>query len=196
MSTKKAYVNIKNLPETLQIADGDYLIVERLDGTYILDYTNLILEPEKTQIKTVVDAHQTDIEELSSTMNTQFETLSALIDANKIRAYTGKATVTIDSGVNKSAVLIPRPTSEVPEITPTDFIITPANAVACRFGGFISAVDDSTDNRGFFTVAAGFFRTTMTADISTGEVSVTTVESTSDEMGVQPTYNVMVYKVY
>ena len=196
MSTKKAYVNIKNLPETLQIADGDYLIVERLDGTYILDYTNLILEPEKTQIKTVVDAQQTDIEELSTTMTTQFDILSSLIDANKIRTYVGKATVTIDNGVNNSAVLTPRPTSDVPEITPTDYIITPANAVACRFGGYISEVDDSTDNRGFFTVTAGFYKTTMIANISTGEVAVTTIESTSEEMGAQPTYNVMVYKVY
>jgi hypothetical protein len=196
MSTKKAYVNIKNLPETLQISDGDYLIVERLDGTYILDYTNLILEPEKTQIKTLVDAQQTDIEELSASMDTRYIELSTLMEANVSNTYVGMATVTVDSGYNKSAVLTPRPTAEVPEITPTDFIITPANAVACRFGGYISEVDDSTDNRGFFTIAAGFYRTSMNANTATGEVSVNTVESTAEELGAQPTYNVLVYKTY
>ena len=196
MSSKKAYINIKELPETLQVTDGDYLIVEQLDGTYILDYSNLILEPEKTAISTLVYANQTDIETLSASMDTQLSALSAAIDANVINMYIGKATVTIDSGTYNSSFLTPRPSDDVPEITPTDFIIMPANLVACRFGGFISEVDDSTDNRGFFSVTAGFYKTTMTANTATGEVAVVTVESTAEELGAQPSYNVMVIKSY
>lgn len=196
MSSKKAYINIKELPETLQVTDGDYLIVEQLDGTYILDYSNLILEPEKTAISTLVYANQTDIETLSASMDTQLSALSAAIDANVTNMYIGKATVTIDSGTYNSSFLTPRPSDDVPEITPTDFIIMPANLVACRFGGFISEVDDSTDNRGFFSVTAGFYKTTMTANTATGEVAVVTVESTAEELGAQPSYNVMVIKSY
>jgi hypothetical protein len=196
MSSKKAYINIKELPETLQVTDGDYLIVEQLDGTYILDYSNLILEPEKTAISTLVYANQTDIETLSAAMDTQLSAMSAAIDANVTNVYIGKATVTIDSGTYNSSFLTPRPSDDVPEITPSDFIIMPANLVACRFGGFISEVDDSTDNRGFFTVTAGFYKTTMTANTATGEVAVSTVESTSEELGAQPSYNVMVIKSY
>lgn len=196
MSVKKAYVNIKNLPETLQVTDGDFLLVEREDGTYILDYANFLLETEKTVISTLVYANQTDIEALSASMEEQIAALSAQIDANATKVYIGQATVTIDSGTNKSAFLSPRPSSDVPDITPGDFIVTPANSIACRFGGYISEIDDSSDNRGFFTVAAGFYRTTMTADISTGEVTVITVDSTSEELGAQPSYNINVVKVY
>lgn len=196
MSSKKAYINIKELPETLQVTDGDYFIVEQLDGTYILDYSNLILEPEKTAISTLVYANQTDIEMLSATVSEQLSALSAAIDASATNMYIGKATVTIDSGTYNSSFLTPRPSDDVPEITPTDFIITPANAVACRFGGYISEVDDSTDNRGFFAITAGFYRTTMTANTATGEVAVVTVDSTSEELGAQPSYNVTVIKSY
>jgi hypothetical protein len=196
MSVKKAYVNIKNLPETLQVTDGDFLLVEREDGTYILDYANFLLETEKTVITTLVYANQTDIETLSSSVNEQILALSAQIDANTTKVYIGKATVTIDNGTSNSAFLSPRPSSDVPDITPDDFIVTPANSVAGRFGGYISEVVDSSDGRGFFTVTAGFYRTTMTADISTGEVTVITTDSTAEELGAQPSYNVLVYKTY
>jgi hypothetical protein len=36
----------------------------------------------------------------------------------------------------------------------------------------------------------------MTADISTGEVTVITTDSTAEELGAQPSYNVLVYKTY
>ena len=197
MSSKKAYINIKELPETLQVTDGDYFIVEQLDGTYILDYSNLILEPEKTAISTLVYANQTDIELLSTTMSEQFVALSDAIDASATSVYIGKATVTIDSGTYNSSFLTPRPSDDVPEITPTDFTITPANAAACRFGSFISEVDDSTNNRGFFTITANFFKTTMSANTATGEVTVQESDvTTSEDLGVQPSYNVTVIKSY
>jgi hypothetical protein len=197
MSSKKAYINIKELPETLQVTDGDYFIVEQLDGTYILDYSNLILEPEKTAISTLVYANQTDIELLSTTMSEQLSALSDAIDASTTSVYIGNATVTIDSGTYNSSFLTPRPSDDVPEITPADFIITPANAAACRFGGYISEVDDSTDNRGFFTITAGFFKTTMIANTATGEVTVSVDDgSTAEDVGYQPSYNVTVIKSY
>lgn len=196
MSIKKATINIKDLPQTLEITDGDFLVVEQLDGTYILDYADFILEPEKTSISTLVYAIETDVADLSASMNTQLSAMSAYIADTMTKVYVGKATVKVTNGTTESAVLDPRPTSDVPEITPTDFIVTPADAVAGRFPGFISAVDDSTDNRGFFSITASFYRTTLTANTATGEVITQTQESTSEELLAQPSYNVMVIKSY
>lgn len=196
MSIKKATINIKDLPQTLEITDGDFLVVEQLDGTYILDYADLILEPEKTSISTLVYAIESDVASLSTSMDTQLSAMSAYISDTLTKVYIGKATVKVTNGTTESAILDPRPTAEVPEITPSDFIVTPADAVAGRFPGYISAVDDSTDNRGFFSVTASFYRTTLTANISTGEVVTQTQESTAEELLAQPSYNVMVVKSY
>ena len=196
MSIKKSTINIKDLPQTLEIADGDFLVVEQLDGTYILDYADLILEPEKTAISTLVYSIETDVADLSSSINTQLSAMSAYIDNTMAKVYIGKATVKITSGTKESGMLEPRPSSDVPEITPTDFIITPADSVAGRFLGYISAVDDSSDNRGYFSITASFYKTTMTANTATGEVVVQTQDSTSEELLAQPTYNVMVIKAY
>lgn len=196
MSIKKATINIKDLPQTLEITDGDFLVVEQLDGTYILDYADLILEPEKTAISTLVYAVESDVADLSASVGTQLADMSAYIDEAMTKVYIGKATVKITSGTKESAMLEPRPSSDVPEITPADFIVTPADAIAGRFPGYISAVDDSSDNRGFFTITASFYRTTLVANISTGEVITQSQESTSEELVAQPSYNVMVIKSY
>ena len=196
MSIKKATINIKDLPQTLEIADGDFLVVEQLDGTYILDYADLILEPEKTAISTLVYSIETDVADLSASVSTQISAMSAYIEQSTTKVYIGKATVKITSGTKESGMLEPRPSSDVPEITPTDFIITPADSVAGRFMGYISAVDDSSDNRGYFSITASFYKTTMTANTATGEVVVQTQDSTSEELLAQPTYNVMVIKAY
>lgn len=196
MSTKKATINIKDLPQTLEITDGDFLVVEQLDGTYILDYADLILEPEKTSISTLVYAIESDVATLSTSVDTQLSAMSAYIEDTMSKVYIGKATVKVTTGIKESAILDPRPSTDVPEITPADFIVTPADEVAGRFPGYIYSVDDSTDNRGFFSVAASFYRTTLTANTATGEVVTQTQESTAEELLAQPSYNVMVIKSY
>ena len=196
MSIKKATINIKDLPQTLEITDGDFLVVEQLDGTYILDYADLILEPEKTSISTLVYSIETDVADLSASMSTQLSAMSAYIDATATKIYIGKATVKITNGTTESGMLEPRPSSDVPEITPTDFIVTPADSVAGRFMGYVSVVDDGSDNRGYFSITASFYKTTMTANTATGEVVVQTQDSTSEELLAQPSYNVMVIKAY
>lgn len=192
---KKETITVKDLPETLQIADGDYLIVEQRDGTYILDYTNLLLEPSKTAISTQVYANTTDIEDLSSNLTTTLETFSADLYAQISRVYIGKATITIDSGTYNSGILNPRPPENV-FVQTTDFQITAANGDACKYPGYVSFVDNTEDNRGFFSVATVFSKSTLVADVSTGEVTVTDAESTADELLAAPSYNVTVVKTY
>ncbi len=192
---KKETITVKSLPETLQIVDGDYLIVEQRDGTYILDYTNLLLEPSKTAISTQVYANTTDIEDLSSNLTTTLETFSADLYSQISRVYIGKATITIDSGTYNSGILSPRPPENV-FVQTTDFQITAANGDGCKYPGYVSFVDNTEDNRGFFSVATVFSKSTLVADVSTGDVTITSAESTADELLVAPSYNVTVVKTY
>lgn len=192
---KKQTITVKDLPETLQIVDGDYIVVEQRDGTYILDYANLVLEPAKTAISTQVYANTTDIETLSATVETSLQTLSTQLYADISKVYVGSATVTIDSGTYNSAILSPRP-PEGMFVKTTDFQITAANGDACRFPGFISFVDNNEDNRGFFSVATVFSKSTLSASTVTSEVEVTQTESTAEELLAAPSYNVTVVKTY
>lgn len=192
---KKEVITVKSLPETLQVVDGDYLIVEQRDGTYILDYANLILEPSKTAISTQVYANTTDIQDLSTNLTTTLDTFSADLYSQISKVYIGKATITIDSGTYNSGILSPRPPENV-FVQTTDFQITAANEDASRYPGFISFVDNGEDNRGFFSVATVFTKSTLSASTATGEVVVSETEATAEELLASPSYNVMVVKTY
>lgn len=174
-------INIKSLPQTLEIADGDFLVVEKSDGTYVLDYADVVLETGKTAITTQVDENTTAIADLSATMETRVSDLSAQVYSDMPRVYIGRATVTIGSGSQSTANLTPRPTSDVPVLIPSDFIITPANEAACRYPGVVSYVENFEEHRGYFTIDADLKKTiyTVTIDNAASLVGVSsTVSST------------------
>lgn len=149
-----AKINIKDLPQIQQISNGDYLVVESNDGTYILDYENLILGVENTAITSAVNQNSTDIASISGAVDAQLQSLSASMYSTFQRVYVGQVTVVIDSGVSKTSLLSPRPPSDLGTINPGDITITPANADACAYPAYISAIDNSEDNRGLFTITA------------------------------------------
>lgn len=164
MSTSKK-INIKALPQTLEIADGDFLVVEKSDGTYILDYADIVLETGKTAITTQVDENTTAIADLSATMETRVADLSAQVYADMQKVYVGKATITIGSGSQATANLTPRPADDVPVLVASDFIITPANEAACKYPGFVSYVENYDEHRGYFTLDAALTRTVYTVSV-------------------------------
>lgn len=153
-----AKINIKDLPQIQQINNGDYLIVESNDGTYILDYENMILGVENTAITSAVQQNSTDIATISGAVDTQLAALSASMYSTFQRVYVGKATVVIDTGISKTALLSPRPPTDLGNILPTEMIITPANAAACLYPGYIAAIDNTEDYRGLFTITAPFLK--------------------------------------
>lgn len=167
ISTK---ISIKDLPQLQQINNGDYLIVESSDGTYILDYENFILGPENTSITTAVDQLATDIANVSAATDVQISSLSSEMYTNLKRTYTGKATVLVDAGTRQTVLLTPRPPSDLPEITAGDIFITPANVDACKYPALISYVDNTEDARGLVTVTVPFTKTSyaITGAITTG----------------------------
>jgi hypothetical protein len=87
----KLYTNIKELPVTTDITDGDFLIVETPTGTNILDYSDLLITLDNTTFAGVISANTTDFlslqtqfNTLSSTLTTQVQEVSAQTD----RSYT------------------------------------------------------------------------------------------------------------
>lgn len=176
ISTK---ISIKDLPEIQQINNGDYLIVEATDGTYILDYENLILGTENTTITTAVEQLATDLASVSSSTEAQIASLSSEIYTNLKRTYTGKATILVDTGTRQTVMLSPRPPADLPEITAGDVIITPANVDACRYPALVSYVDNTEDSRGLITITVPFIKTSyaVTGAITTGLTNSTLVGS-------------------
>jgi hypothetical protein len=63
------YTNILDLPRTLNIDDGDFLIVETLDGTRILDFEDLIIPLQNTTFAGTLSSIQQSLESMSSIMN-------------------------------------------------------------------------------------------------------------------------------
>ena len=123
----EVFINIKNLPETDQINDGDFLIVETPAGTNIINFENFIITSANTTFSNLLSTNN-----VSNTTNitTSINSLSTTINKIYPKMYYG--TATIDLKTNKSATvnLLPAPpTSAVVKlITVNDVIITPANS--------------------------------------------------------------------
>lgn len=176
-----AKINIKDLPQIQQISNGDYLVVESNDGTYILDYENLILGVENTAITAAVQQNSTDISTISGAVDSQIASLSASMYSTFQRVYVGKASVIIDTGVSKTALLSPRPPAILGEILPTEMIVTPGNADACMYPGFVTAIDNTEDNRGLLTISAPLMKRTFT--VTGADYSKITPTSTGGIVG-------------
>ena len=123
----EVFINIKNLPETDQINNGDYLIVETPAGTNILNFENFIITTANTTFSNLLSTNNVDN---AANITTSINALSATISQTYPKVYYGVAT--IDLKTNKSATvnLTPAPpTSDVVKlITLNDVIITPANS--------------------------------------------------------------------
>lgn len=87
----KLYTNIKELPVTTDITDGDFLIVETPTGTSILDYSDLLITLDNTTFAGVISSNTTDILSLQTQFNelsTSLTTQSQEISAQTNRSYT------------------------------------------------------------------------------------------------------------
>jgi len=85
------FINIKDLPELTEPANGEYLLLETSTGTHIIDFANFVIPTANTVITTTVEQNTTQILSLSvgytagdaalsasiENTNTKLETLSA-----------------------------------------------------------------------------------------------------------------------
>ena len=112
VDNKNLIYNIKELPETFSVADGDLLLIETDEGTNIMDFANFIIGLDNTTFGTTITQHSTDINTLSSNFNSlssQVDTDVAELSATVIGAIVGnttKALVTLSGDNEFSAVTV------------------------------------------------------------------------------------------
>ncbi len=58
-------VGIKSLPQVSEIQDGDYILVEKEDGTSILDFKDFVIGDANTTTSIQISSLQTDVESIS-----------------------------------------------------------------------------------------------------------------------------------
>lgn len=100
VDNKSLIYNIKELPETFSVADGDLLLIETDEGTNILDYANFVIGLDNTTFGTTITQHSTDIATLSSnfdSLSTQVDTDMAELSAT-IVGNTTKALIFLSAG--------------------------------------------------------------------------------------------------
>ncbi len=108
VDNKSLIYNIKELPETFSVADGDLLLIETEEGTNIMDFSNFIIGLDNTTFGTTITQHSTDIDTLSSNFNSlssQVDTDVAELSAT-IVGNTTKALVTLSGDDAFSAVTV------------------------------------------------------------------------------------------
>lgn len=99
------YTNIIDLPQALDIAVGDYLVVEKPDeGTYILDFTDFIITLENTTFAPLIYSLQTQITQLSAITQTFVNNLSGSNVLIGIGVGTNIATGLDNIAIGKSAM--------------------------------------------------------------------------------------------
>ncbi len=90
VDNKSLIYNIKELPETFSVADGDLLLIETEEGTNIMDFANFVIGLDNTTFGTTITQHSTDILALSSdftSLSQQVNTDMATIVGSNTKAF-------------------------------------------------------------------------------------------------------------
>ena len=82
------FINIKDLPELTEPANGEYLLLETSTGTHIIDFANFIIPTANTVITTTVEQNITAILNLSADYTAADTSLSANIDTTNTKIDT------------------------------------------------------------------------------------------------------------
>jgi len=97
-------VSINQLPETNQVSNGDYIIIQTPNATNRLDFSNFVVGLENTTFGSTIELHTTEISELSSSV----ETLSGTFYDSTPDVNAGQSTHSIPitiNGVNYAILL-------------------------------------------------------------------------------------------
>lgn len=134
---ENTYINIKDLPESLEILNGDYILIETSNGTNIINFENFILPTKNTLITNLVNDNTTAIYKLSSDLttdyNSKFTGVSAYVGGLKT-ARVFKTTITIPQNESQGSGVFENATDFL--ISLNDIIIIPANDYAAKNGCF------------------------------------------------------------
>lgn len=166
----EVFINIKELPEVTELTFGDYVLIETVNGTHILDYKNLVLPESNTLVTNRVGLLENSLSSFQATFNTgynkivtdntsissNFDALSSKISTNSLLYY-GKATIIINANNTEgSNNLYPAPNDSILDlISENDIIIFPRNAYAAKYPAYVSNIDKST---GIITINGTFYK--------------------------------------
>ena len=199
------FINIKDLPELTEPANGEYLLLETSTGTHIIDFANFVIPTANTVITTTVEQNTTQILSLSvgytagdaalsasiENTNTKLETLSAsTLELSATvgtlqNVYIGKTQITIPYGGSQgSNILSPLSTSIT--LAASDFVITPANEYATKQSAYITTIDN-----GVVTIKGGFYKLYAEVSVLSSKTLVTSEVGLAESDAI---YNVMAIK--
>ena len=193
------FINIKDLPEITEIANGQYIPVETNTGTHIIDFKNLLLPADNTLITATVTQNINAITTLTETVNTLSASTFATIDSTFSTLNTTYASISgvlesisdsvskgIYNFVAKSSITIPIYNSSASNaITPntdtsksfsvSDLIVIPTNLYAAQHPAYVSNFDQTN---GIITIT-GVFSKTQLAFNDANTNNLTTSDSVS-----------------
>jgi hypothetical protein len=133
--------NIKELPKLEEIIDGNYIIVENEQGTFILDFEDFVVGPNNVSFYNVVTSLCSKQISMSATVDSKFQTLTSdVLSAvnTKVNALTANYprlfevypnTITIPSGSNNGKTDF---NSELGNILVNDINVIPTNMAAAN----------------------------------------------------------------
>jgi len=199
------FINIKDLPEITEPANGEYLLIETSTGTHIIDFANFIIPTANTVITTTVEQNTTAILNLSAaytasdnslsasidTINTKLETLSTstLELSSTVKTfqnvYIGKTQITIPSGGSQASNIL-SPLSTSINLLASDLIITPANQYATKQSAYVTTVDN-----GVVTIKGGFYKLYANVSALSSKTLITSEEGLAEEEAI---YNITAIK--
>jgi hypothetical protein len=199
------FINIKDLPELTEPANGEYLLLETSTGTHIIDFANFIIPTANTVITTTVEQNTTAILNLSTgytigdaslsakidDTNTKLETLStSTLELSAIvgtfqNVYLGKTQITIPFGGSQGSNIL-SPLSASINLLASDFVITPANQYATKYGAYITTIEN-----GVVTIKGGFYKLYAEVSALSSKTLVTSEVGLAEEDAI---YNVMALK--
>ncbi|MDB4430215.1 hypothetical protein N9273_00180 [bacterium] len=163
VDNKNLIYNIKELPETFSVSDGDLLLIETEEGTNILDYANLLIGLDNTTFGTTITQHSTDIAILSTDINTLssgFDSLSSQVDTEiaelsaSVIGSTTKALISLET--NTTPLLLQNTNIESVEyvnnlirfnftvnLSNANYIVAPSAAVSNILGELVQFVESA-----------------------------------------------------
>lgn len=209
------FINIKDLPEITEIANGQYILVETNTGTHIIDFKNLLLPIDNTLITATVNQNINAITTLTTSVDTLSSTAFATIDSvssalttnfNTISSTVNSITTNFSKGiynfVTKAQISIPVNNSSASNIvapfnptaatlTTNDFIVVPTNVYAAKYPVYVSNYDETNGNitiTGVFSKNQIAFNTGNTSNITSSQVvSGLTVSQVIDCLKIEET---------
>jgi hypothetical protein len=183
----EVFINIKDLPEITEIANGQYIPVETNTGTHIIDFKNLLLPSDNTLITATVTQNINAITTLTNTVDTLSATTFSTIDNlsaslttnfNNLSSTVGSITTNFSNGVynfvTKALISIPINNSSssnvVSPFNPTaatlstnDFIVIPTNIYAAKYPVYVANYDQTNGN---ITITGVFSKNTISFNSS------------------------------